>query len=73
MKKIILVAATLSIVVSMEGCVNHYAKLQNPDTSQELVCSNSGWGWIGAPLAMYNQSSCVEGLQEKGFKVVEEN
>lgn len=60
------------IVISVEGCVSHYAKLEEPESKTQLVCHNSGWGWIGAPMAMYNQSACVEQLQEKGYVVIEE-
>ena len=67
-----ILVATL-VVASIQGCVSRYAKLEDPSSKQQLVCHHSGWGWIGAPLASYNHSTCVENLQQRGYVVVDQN
>lgn len=61
------------IVISVQGCVTYHARLEEPGSKQQYVCNHSGWGWIGAPMATYNQSTCVEQMQERGYVVIEEN
>lgn len=67
---LILVAAAFG-TVSLQGCVSRYAKLEEPTSKNQLVCHHTGWGWLGAPLASYNHSQCVEDLQEKGYQIIE--
>lgn len=48
------------------ACVSEHEALRN-DRGQVVNCSNEGWGWIGAPVAMANQSDCIKKAEAAGF------
>jgi hypothetical protein len=59
-----LVAAVMS--VGLVACVSDHETLRN-DRGQVFNCNNEGWGWIGAPVAMANQSDCIKKAEAAGF------
>jgi hypothetical protein len=62
--RIVTAAALVSIVAC--GCASESALLVN-DSGQTVTCKNEGWGWIGAPVAMANQSDCVKKANAAGY------
>jgi hypothetical protein len=62
-----LVAIAAACAISLTGCTSESAMLTN-DAGQSVQCKNEGWGWIGAPVAMANQSSCIKKAQAAGYR-----
>lgn len=48
------------------ACVSDHEALRN-DQGQVVNCNNEGWGWLGAPVAMANQSDCIKKAEAAGF------
>ncbi len=57
-------------ILAMSGCVSRYALLEHPITKEQKYCSNKGWGWIGAPLAISEHNDCLDQLQAQGYKTI---
>jgi len=53
-------------LIFLSACVSQSAVLVNPQ-GKSIVCRNSGWGWIGAPVAMSNQSECIKKAKAAGY------
>lgn len=62
MKALIVLAGTLLLV----GCVSRSAMLVNKD-GKTVTCSASGWGYVGAPVAMHRQKKCLEAAHAAGY------
>ncbi len=59
---------TIFITLIITGCVNREAILVHPETGQQQFCSNSGWGWLGAPMAASAHNRCVSNLRAQGYQ-----
>ena len=59
--------AISTISVLLVSCTSEHAVLKN-DAGQTVVCAHEGWGWLGAPVAAAQQSSCLKKAKEAGFK-----
>jgi hypothetical protein len=68
--KLIRIAICLITSTLIAGCVSRYALLENPDTRQQQYCTNKGWGWIGAPMAISDHNECLEKLEKQGYKKI---
>lgn len=66
-KLLLTLAASAAFVVS--GCASYDTTLTNPTTKQVVHCINDGFGWIGAPYAMYKHNQCVEERKAAGYKL----
>lgn len=53
-------------VLLLSGCVTEKAVLVNSD-GKVVRCEHSGWGWVGAPVAMHEQTKCVKAAKEAGY------
>lgn len=51
----------------MTGCVVLDTTLVNPDTGGPEKCTATGFGYIGAPLAIMMQEDCKKTLKGKGY------
>ena len=57
----------LFLAVALSSCASISKELKNPNTGQTYLCKNTGWGLIGVPIAMYNQSKCEENATKNGY------
>ena len=57
----------LFLTVALCSCTSISRELKNPDTGQVYYCRNTGFGFIGVPIAMYNQSKCEENAARNGY------
>lgn len=63
---------SLVLLTTLCGCANPRQVMVNPTNWQQAVCSASGWGWLGAPLAYKSYSNCVDDLKVLGLIPLEE-
>lgn len=56
----------LGILVTMAGCVSFSTPMKNA-RGDVVNCQNSGFGWLGAPIAAINQKRCESNMRERGF------
>jgi hypothetical protein len=68
----IFVFLMLCVVASFSGCSNPRQVMVNPDTWQQTVCSESGFGWIGASKADAKFNACVFNQRILGMVPLEE-
>jgi hypothetical protein len=63
-----MITATLALFVCgcITGCVAQKTALFNAK-GQMLQCHASGWGWLGAPIAMAEHSECVKKAKAAGY------
>jgi len=64
MRVLVLTMAALMLT----ACVSQDAVLVN-ERGQAVRCRNSGWGYIGAPVAMSQQKACMKNAQAQGYRV----
>jgi hypothetical protein len=57
----------LICIAAASGCASESAVLVNA-SGQSVTCQNEGWGWIGAPVAMANQSDCIKKANAAGYQ-----
>ena len=57
----------LFLTVSLCSCTSISKELKNPDTGQTYLCKNTGWGLLGVPFALYNQSECEKNAARNGY------
>lgn len=55
------------VIIALSGCVSDSTQLRN-DRGQVVNCANSGWGYIGAPVAAAHQKNCIKQAEAAGFK-----
>ena len=51
----------------LTGCSSSSTTLRHPVTGQVALCSYSGWGWLGAPMAASAYSDCKTKWQAEGY------
>lgn len=68
--KTVIFAALCAVVIA--GCATPSTMMVNPKDQQIANCSASGWGWIGAPMAMMTHDSCVDSMRSAGWITVDE-
>jgi hypothetical protein len=66
MKHISMIAALFAMI----GCVAPSQWMQGPKGDMRR-CATSGWGYIGAPLAIHAEHVCIEDYEKVGYKRVE--
>jgi hypothetical protein len=54
------------IAFTTAACTSQSATLRN-SAGQVVQCKNEGRGWIGASVAMANQSDCIKKANAAGF------
>lgn len=64
MKTRIAVSAALALVLG--GCVSSSKPLRNAE-GQVMNCKATGFGWLGAPVAMISQGECLRKLRKQGY------
>lgn len=64
MKPYLLVGAALTLALG--GCVSSSKPLRNAE-GQVVNCKASGFGWLGAPVAMISQGECLRKLRKQGY------
>jgi len=67
MKELVLLG-TAALVVA--GCATPSTTLQNA-SGQTVECSSSGYGYLGAPMALASHAKCVERMQAMGYRAVD--
>lgn len=66
MRTTVFTCCGLVALACLSGCVSDRQELRN-DRGQVVNCENQGWGWLGAPMAMANQSKCLKQAEAAGF------
>ena len=61
----------LPALVMISGCVSDNTALINSQ-GQLYRCANSGWGWLGAPVAAVQQHDCVKKAEAAGYHEIGE-
>jgi hypothetical protein len=62
--------ATLMIFIGLlSSCATESAMLVN-GSGQTLQCNNQGWGWLGAPMAVHNQHTCLDKAKAAGYREI---
>lgn len=64
MKPYLLIGAALTLALG--GCVSSSKPLRNAE-GQVVNCKASGFGWLGAPVAMISQGECLHKLRKQGY------
>jgi hypothetical protein len=73
-KDIIMRAGAFFVILSalaLPGCVSFNTPMKNA-RGEVAACQNTGWGWLGAPIATINQKRCESDLRERGFVTLAE-
>lgn len=65
-------AVVCGMLVGLSGCANPRQIMVNPTTWQQVNCSASGWGWLGAPQAISMVDKCVSNQRVLGNIPIEE-
>jgi len=55
------------LLLVLAGCSSSTTTLRHPETGQTAICSYSGWGWLGAPMAAVAYGECKTKWEEKGY------
>lgn len=58
-------------LVALVGCVSTSKPMRNAQ-GEIMECRTSGWGWLGAPMALIQQGDCVRDLRKQGYYAVGE-
>ena len=51
----------------LAGCATPSYMLRNPGTDQVVHCTASGWGYVGAPMALITAKHCVDDYERIGW------
>lgn len=62
-------AALILLPLMLSGCATESAMLVN-NSGQTLQCSNQGWGWLGAPMAVHYQHECLDKAKAAGYREI---
>lgn len=62
----------VAVALTTSGCVSSSKPLRNA-SGQVMTCKASGFGWLGAPVAMISQSECLKKLRKQGYYGLDEN
>lgn len=62
----------LILLILLAGCATPNTMMVHSTTGEYRNCAASGWGYIGAPIAMMTHDSCVDSLRSIGFIKVDE-
>lgn len=65
-------ATALIAVLALPACVSTAKPMRNAQ-GDIVQCKTSGWGWLGAPLALIQQGDCVGKLRKQGYYGLNEN
>jgi len=65
-KKTITSLTLVPVLLLIGGCASISTQMVN-DKGQVANCSASGWGWLGAPMAMASSQDCIAKYQAAGF------
>lgn len=61
-------SAMLIVLIATAGCYTNAQVLVRPDNPKDWVrCANSGWGYVGAPMAAVAQHGCVADAKRLGY------
>jgi len=58
------------MMVSLIGCAAMTKEMVN-NQGQKMYCRSAGVGWLGAPVAIIAQYSCIGRLERQGYKEVD--
>lgn len=61
----------IACTILISGCAAPSATLVNKE-GQQQVCASSGFGWLGAPVAVAMYADCVKHLEAQGFQKVDD-
>ena len=56
----------------LTSCATPSTVMINKHSKEWRTCSATGWGWVGAPLAIMSHDSCVESLKKVGYVPIDE-
>jgi len=66
----LIIGATLALTLG--GCVSSSKALRN--TNGDLItCKASGYGWLGAPVALISQGDCLKKYRKMGYYALDED
>ncbi len=51
----------------LTSCAEMNTTLVNPETKEWRACQNSGWGWLGTPIAIAQHNECVKRMKAQGY------
>ena len=61
-----------ALALTLGGCVSSSKALRN--TNGDLItCKASGYGWLGAPVALINQGDCLRKYRGQGYYALDED
>ena len=61
-----------ALALTLGGCVSSSKALRN--TNGDLItCKASGYGWLGAPVALINQGDCLRKYRQQGYYALDED
>lgn len=70
MRPRVLIGASLALLLA--GCVSSAKPMRNAQ-GQVVTCKASGFGWLGAPVALISQGECLKKLRAQGYYALDEN
>jgi hypothetical protein len=68
-RKLIISAA---LVLTLGGCVSSSKALRNSN-GDVITCKASGYGWLGAPVALISQGDCLKKYRQQGYYALDED
>ena len=57
------------MMVSLIGCASMSRNMVN-DKGHVMYCKSAGFGWLGTPIAIFEQFRCERNLAKQGYKEV---
>ena len=60
-------ALTLTVGLFLIGCATPSPWMVNPINGQMVRCASTGWGYVGAPMAVGIHDQCVRDYGEVGY------
>jgi hypothetical protein len=61
-----------ALALTLGGCVSSSKALRN--TNGEIItCKASGYGWLGAPVALISQNDCLKKYRQQGYYALDED
>lgn len=62
----------MTSVLTLGGCVSSSKSLRNSN-GEVITCKASGYGWLGAPVALISQGDCLKKYRQQGYYAFDED
>ncbi len=66
----LIIGAALALILG--GCVSSSKALRNTN-GEVITCKASGYGWLGAPVALISQNDCLKKYRQQGYYALDED